>query len=136
MSTKTRAWSVCGKQTRSARLPPFRNITKNNRTEDNPACNFPRLSQPNVAVAHPPFIREGYMTEFAFRQVRGLLVAGTPRVSESGDAYDLASEFGADFSKLLVTGENPFDKSISLPSAQRVQSSLGGRPKYAACDAF
>ena len=64
------------------------------------------------------------------------MLTSTPRVSASGDPYDLASEFGADFSKLLITGDNPFDKSLSLPSAQRVQSSLGGKPKYAACDAF
>ena len=64
------------------------------------------------------------------------MLTSTPRISESGDAYDLASEFGADFSRLLVTGENPFDKKISLPSAQRVQSSFGGAPKYATCDAF
>ena len=73
----------------------------------------------------------------AFVWARGAdMLTSTPRVSESGDAYDLASEFGADFSKLLITGENPFDKKLSMPSAQRVQSSLGGKPKYAACDAF
>lgn len=73
----------------------------------------------------------------AFVWARGAdMLTSTARVSESGDAYDLASEFGADFSKLLVTGDNPFDKGISLPSTQRVQSSLGGKPKYATCDAF
>lgn len=73
----------------------------------------------------------------AFVWARGAdMLTSNARVSASGDAYDLAGEFGADFSKLLNTGENPFDKKISMPSAQRVQSSLGGKPKYAACDAF
>ena len=73
----------------------------------------------------------------AFVWARGAdMLTSTPRVAASGDAYDLASEFGADFSKLLITGDNPFDKTLALPSAQRVQSSLGGKPKFAACDAF
>lgn len=73
----------------------------------------------------------------AFVWARGAdMLTSTPRVSESGDAYDLASEFGADFSKLLITGENPFDNKISMPSMQRMQSSIGGKPKYAACDTF
>jgi hypothetical protein len=73
----------------------------------------------------------------AFVWARGAdILTSTPRVSASGDAYDLASEFGADFSKLLITGENPFDKKLSMPSQQRVRSAFGGKPKYAACDAF
>jgi hypothetical protein len=60
----------------------------------------------------------------------------SPRVAASGDAYDLAGEFGTDFSKLLITGENPFDHKLSIPSMQRVNSTFGGKPKYAACDAF
>lgn len=64
------------------------------------------------------------------------VLTSKPRVAASGDAYDLASEFGADFSKLLITGDSPFDHQLALPSAQRLQSSLGGKPKYAACDAF
>jgi hypothetical protein len=63
-------------------------------------------------------------------------ITSSPRVAASGDAYDLASEFGADFSKLLVTAESPFKKSISLPKMHRVQSTLGGKPKHAACDVF
>ena len=73
----------------------------------------------------------------AFVWARGAdMLTSSPRMSESGDAYDLAGEFGADFSKLLITGNNPFDKSLSLPTMQRVKSSLGGEPKNAACDAF
>lgn len=64
------------------------------------------------------------------------MLTSTPRVAASGDAYDLAGEFGADFSKLLITGENPFDKKLSVPSMQRVNSAFGGKPKYSACDAF
>ena len=73
----------------------------------------------------------------AFVWARGAdMLTSTARVSASGDAYDLAGEFGADFSKLMITGENPFDNKLSMPSKQRVQSAFGGRPKYAACDAF
>jgi hypothetical protein len=73
----------------------------------------------------------------AFVWARGAdSLTSAPRVAASGDAYDLADEFGADFSKLLITGDNPFDKKLSIPSAQRVKSAFGGQPKYAACDAF
>jgi hypothetical protein len=64
------------------------------------------------------------------------IATSNARVAASGDAYDLAGEFGTDFSKLLVTGNSPFDNSLSMPSAQRVKSAFGGKPKYAACDAF
>jgi hypothetical protein len=37
---------------------------------------------------------------------------------------------------MLVTGKEPKALDISLPSAQRMNSALGGKPKYAACDAF
>ena len=42
----------------------------------------------------------------------------------------------AQISASSITGENPFDKKLSTPSLQRVNSALGGKPKYAACDAF
>jgi hypothetical protein len=73
----------------------------------------------------------------AFVWARGAdIVTSTPRISPSGDPYDLAGEFGADFSKLLINGDSPFDRKLSIPSLQRVQSALGGKPKNAACDAF
>jgi hypothetical protein len=73
----------------------------------------------------------------AFVWARGAdSLTSTPRVAASGDAYDLAAEFGTDFSKLLITGENPFDNRLSMPTMQRVNSAFGGKPKYAACDAF
>lgn len=64
------------------------------------------------------------------------ILTSNARVAASGDAYDLTGEFGADFSKLLVTGETPFDKKLSMPTTQRVKSALGGEPKYATCDNF
>lgn len=64
------------------------------------------------------------------------MLTSNARVAASGDAYDLAGEFGADFSKLLNTGENPFDHRLTLLTSQHLRSSFGGTPKYAACDAF
>lgn len=60
----------------------------------------------------------------------------SPRVSSAADAYDLASSFSDDFSKLVVTGATPFGKPPELPSFDKIGSSLGGKPKYAACEAF
>ena len=59
-----------------------------------------------------------------------------PRVSSDGDAYDLASAFGDDFGKLLVTAESPFGKVSAPPSIDRLKASLGGAPKQAICEAF
>lgn len=62
---------------------------------------------------------------------------GKARVSPIGDAYELASAFGADFSEMLVTGADPFTLRLpSLPSMEKVASLLGGAPKEAACEAF
>jgi hypothetical protein len=63
-------------------------------------------------------------------------ITSRPRVSSAGDAYDLAASFGADFSKLLVTGATPFKTLPSPPSMQRVGSLLGGAPKESVCEAF
>lgn len=60
----------------------------------------------------------------------------SPTVSAAGDAYDLATSFGGDFSQLLVTGETPFGKTPKLPSLDKMGSSFGGKPKNAACEAF
>jgi uncharacterized protein DUF3313 len=57
-------------------------------------------------------------------------------VSKAGDAYDLATTFGGDLSRLLVTGSSPFGKLPGAPSLQKLSSSLGGKPKYTACEAF
>jgi len=63
-------------------------------------------------------------------------IQDNPRVSEVGDAYGLASKFANEFSRMLVKGKEPKGLDISLPSGQRMRSWLGGKPKYAACDAF
>lgn len=63
-------------------------------------------------------------------------ITNKPRVSEVGDAYSLATTFGNEFSSMLVTGKEPKPLNIALPSGQRMQSWLGGEPKYAACDTF
>ena len=64
-------------------------------------------------------------------------IFGTTRVSPIGDAYELASSFGDDFSELLVSGEDPFRTKLpSLPSMHSLKSKFGGAPKEAACDAF
>jgi len=58
------------------------------------------------------------------------------RVSPVGDAYELASSFGDDLSKLLVTGASPFKSLPSPPSMNRVGSMLGGAPKESACEVY
>ncbi|MGN7774376.1 DUF3313 domain-containing protein [Phyllobacterium sp. 22552] len=64
-------------------------------------------------------------------------IGSDARVSQVGDAYSLASSFGDDFSKMLVKGKSPFKGfPLSLPSGQKLKSNFGGKPKYAACEAF
>ncbi len=63
-------------------------------------------------------------------------LSGSARISSSGDAYEFASAFGDDFSKMLVTGKSPFGTLPSPPSIERIQSLAGGAPKYPACEAF
>jgi Protein of unknown function (DUF3313) len=63
-------------------------------------------------------------------------LSGSARVSASGDAYDLASAFGEDFSTMLITGKSPFGTMPRTPSWDRVQALAGGSPKYPACEAF
>jgi Protein of unknown function (DUF3313) len=59
-----------------------------------------------------------------------------PRISEAGDAYDLASDFGDDFGKLLVSAANPFDGHASLPAKGRIDLAFGKEPEETACKAF
>jgi hypothetical protein len=63
-------------------------------------------------------------------------ITNNARVSEVGDAYSLASDFGKYFSRMLLIGEEPKGIDFSFPSTQRMHSALGGKPKYAACEAF
>ncbi|WP_035655954.1 DUF3313 family protein [Bradyrhizobium sp. STM 3809] len=70
---------------------------------------------------------------------RGANSVSTARMASDGDAYDLASEFGADFARLVSTGESPFTgvpSLASLPSVSSVPAKFGGAPKYAACEQF
>ena len=47
------------------------------------------------------------------------------RVSSSGDAYEMASAFAGDFSKLVVTGEDPFKAGPSLPDGHKLLVQAG-----------
>ncbi|UFZ05236.1 DUF3313 domain-containing protein [Bradyrhizobium ontarionense] len=67
---------------------------------------------------------------------RGANSVSTARMANDGDAYDLAAEFGADFARLVSTGESPFGGLPSLPSVASVPAKLGGAPKYAACEQY
>jgi hypothetical protein len=64
----------------------------------------------------------------------------SPKASKVSDAYDLADAFGDDFSDLLVKGQSPFGrKGIDLPdipSWQKIKSTMGRAPKYAACENY
>jgi hypothetical protein len=61
----------------------------------------------------------------------------SPKASKASDAYDLSSNFGDDFAKLLVKGKSPFGGfDPSLPSLQKINSTIGLKPKYAACEVF
>jgi len=63
-------------------------------------------------------------------------ISSSARVSNEGDAYDLAADFGADFAKLVTTGESPFGGVPALPPMDSIPVRLGGAPKYVACEAF
>lgn len=63
-------------------------------------------------------------------------ILNTAHVSEVGDAYSLAATFGSEFSKLLVDGKDRNGPDFSLPSAHRIQSWFGGKPKYSMCETF
>ncbi|GLU29896.1 hypothetical protein Brsp01_51290 [Brucella sp. NBRC 12950] len=63
------------------------------------------------------------------------MITNKARVSEVGDAYTLSAGFGADFTRMLVTGQDPF-KGVAIPSMQKISASFGGSPKYEACKAF
>ncbi len=67
---------------------------------------------------------------------RGANAFSRPRASKAGDAYEFASSFGDDFSKLLVTGASPFKSLPLLPTMDGIKSTFGGAPKELACEAF
>lgn len=63
-----------------------------------------------------------------------------PRISKASDAYELSAAFAGDFSYLLIKGKSPFGGGVggdlSLPSWDRIKSSMGLAPKYSVCDDF
>ena len=63
-------------------------------------------------------------------------IGSSARLANEGDAYDLAADFGADFAKLVTTGESPFGGIPALPPMESIPVRLGGAPKYVACEAF
>ena len=67
---------------------------------------------------------------------RGASSLTQARMSNEGDAYDLAAEFGADFAKLLVTGATPFGGVPQLPTIETIRTRMGGAPKYTACESY
>jgi hypothetical protein len=80
---------------------------------------------------------QGGRQEAAMVWARGAdAITSKPKVSTSGDAYDLAKTFADDFSKLVVTAASPFNTMPSLPSIHRVNAMLGGAPKETACEVF
>lgn len=58
------------------------------------------------------------------------------RVSQVGDAYDLAAAFGAEFSKLVIAGRESGNFELRLPSGYEIRSKLGGKPASSQCDSF
>jgi hypothetical protein len=63
-------------------------------------------------------------------------ITNSARVANEGDAYDLAADFGADFAKLVTTGDSPFGGIPALPPIESIPVRFGGAPKYVACEAF
>jgi hypothetical protein len=63
-------------------------------------------------------------------------ISNSARIANEGDAYDLAADFGADFAKLVTTGESPFGGMPALPPMDSIPVRFGGAPKYVACEAF
>ena len=106
------------------------------------------VAQSSVPVPRIPFglgglAVEGEATTRDGKQVAALVWAKGanalttgPRISQVGDAYSLAGNFGGDFSKMLVTGKTPYKGLPKLPSGQKIVSTLGGKPKYRACERF
>lgn len=58
-------------------------------------------------------------------------IRSTTRVSEVGDAYELATDFGDKFSQILVAGEKP-SRKLRLPTLPKI----GGSKMDASCDVF
>ncbi|SHG07864.1 Protein of unknown function [Kaistia soli DSM 19436] len=63
-------------------------------------------------------------------------LSGSARVSTSGDAYELASAFGDDFSKMVVTGKTPFKGGLAPPSMRKIRYLADGKPTDSGCDIY
>jgi hypothetical protein len=61
-------------------------------------------------------------------------ITNSARISEIGDAYGLAGDFGRQFGRMLVKAKA--DPSIGLPSAERIGTAIGAAPSQAACEDF
>jgi Protein of unknown function (DUF3313) len=63
------------------------------------------------------------------------IITEQARMSQVGDAYSLAYDFGNDFSVMLNRGGSPMN-SEWIASVQKLDFMLGAKPKYVACEAF
>jgi hypothetical protein len=65
------------------------------------------------------------------------IITARPRVSADADAYLLGKAFAADFTKLLVKGEDPMkDPLPTLPTMRSFNEFLGKRATHKACEKF
>jgi len=65
------------------------------------------------------------------------VITARPRVSADADAYLLGKEFAADFTKLLVKGEDPMKNPLpALPTMRTFNEFLGKRATHKACERF
>lgn len=58
------------------------------------------------------------------------------RISQVGDAYDLAAAFGSEFSRMIIAGKEPENFNLRLPSAYELRTSLGGQSGSQTCDTY
>lgn len=58
------------------------------------------------------------------------------RISQVGDAYDLAAGFGSEFSRMIIAGKEPGNFDLRLPSAYDIRTTLGGKPGSPFCETY
>lgn len=61
-------------------------------------------------------------------------ITNSARISEIGDAYGLAGNFGRQFGGMLVKAKS--NPGMGLPSAERVGSVIGAKPSNSVCEDF
>lgn len=98
---------------------------------------------PRVPIGLGSLTVEAEATDRQGRQVAAIVwgrgadsVTSKARVAADGDAYDLASTFGDDFSELLVSGSNPMKGGPSLPSVHSVMTQVNLGEGDPDCDRF